>query len=358
MTLERTPLYETHVAAGAKMVDFGGWEMPLHYGSQLEEHHAVRRGAGMFDVSHMTIIDLDGPQALSFLRYLTANDPARLTEAGRAQYGVLLNDAGGVVDDLIVYRRAMGHRAVVNAATRAKVLRWFDDRAKGFDVSIAPRPDLAMIAIQGPKAFELFERVSGIRGAADMKPFNEFEHGAWMIARTGYTGEDGIEVMLPAAEGIVLWAKLAAAGVASAGLASRDTLRLEAGLNLYGQDMDETNDPIESNLAWTVAWDPADRDFVGRKALEARRAAGINRKLTGVVLDVKGVIRHGQRIVTDAGEGEVTSGIFSPTLGYSLALARLPKLAKGTAQVDIRGKLLPVRIVRPPFVRNGQKVFE
>ncbi len=358
MPLERTALYDTHVAAGARMVDFGGWEMPLHYGSQIEEHHAVRRAAGMFDVSHMTIIDLDGPQALDFLRYLVANDPARLTEAGRAQYGVLLNAAGCVVDDLIVYRRGGDYRAVVNAATREKVLAWFAKHAKGFEVLTHPRPDLVMIAVQGPQAIEIFERVTGIQGAAQMKPFNEFESDTWMVARTGYTGEAGIEVMLPAAEGIALWAKLAAADVAPCGLASRDTLRLEAGLNLYGQDMDETTDPLESNLAWTVAWDPADRDFVGRKALEARRARGMDRKLTGIVLNAKGVIRHGQRVVTNAGDGEVTSGIFSPTLGYSIGLARLPRLAKGSAHVDIRGKLLPVRIVRPPFVRNGQKVFE
>jgi len=358
MTLERTPLFGTHVAAGARMVDFGGWEMPLHYGSQIEEHHAVRRSAGMFDVSHMTIIDLAGSGAQAFLRYLTANDVLRLAEPSRAQYGVLLNEAGGVVDDLIVYRRAQGYRAVVNAATRAKVLRWFADHATGFDVAIHQRADLAMIAVQGPRAIELFERASDVRGSAELKPFSELEHGAWMVARTGYTGEDGVEVMLPAADGVALWAKLAAAGVAPAGLASRDTLRLEAGLNLYGQDMDETNDPLESNLAWTVAWEPAGRNFVGRAALEARRVDGVNRKLTGVVLETKGVIRHGQRIITNSGDGEVTSGIFSPTLGYSIALARLPRSAKGAAHVDIRGKLLPCRIVRPPFVRTGKKVFE
>ena len=358
MTLERTPLFDTHVAAGARMVDFGGWEMPLHYGSQIEEHHAVRRAAGMFDVSHMTIIDLDGPGAFAYLGHLTANDPAKLTEAGRAQYGVLLNDAGGVVDDLIVYRRVNRWRAVVNAATRAKVLAWFKRHAQGFDVTLEHRGDLAMIAVQGPQAIERFESVSGVRGAAAMKPFNELEQGEWMVARTGYTGEEGVEVMLPAADGIALWAKLARAGVAPCGLASRDTLRLEAGLNLYGQDMDETNDPLESNLAWTVAWEPAGRNFVGRAALEARRVDGVNRKLTGVVLETKGVIRHGQRIITNSGDGEVTSGIFSPTLGYSIALARLPRSAKGAAHVDIRGKLLPCRIVRPPFVRTGKKVFE
>jgi aminomethyltransferase len=358
MALERTPLFDTHVAAGARMVDFGGWEMPLHYGSQIEEHKAVRSAAGMFDVSHMTIVDLDGAGAFAYLRHLTANDPAKLTETGHALYSVLLNDAGGVVDDLIVYRRANGWRAVVNAATRAKVLAWFKQHAGGFDVKIRHRGDLAMIAVQGPEAIERFEHASGVGGAADMKPFKALERGEWMVARTGYTGEEGVEVMLPAAEGIALWKRLADARVAPCGLASRDTLRLEAGLNLYGQDMDETNDPLESNLAWTVALEPAERDFVGRAALEARKAAGVPRKLTGLVLDAKGVMRHGQRIVTNAGEGEVTSGIFSPTLGYSIALARLPRAAKGTAQVDIRGKLLPCRIVRPPFVRNGKQVFE
>jgi aminomethyltransferase len=358
MTLARTQLFDTHVAAGARMVDFGGWEMPLHYGSQIVEHHAVRNDAGMFDVSHMTIIDLDGAGAFDYLRHLTANDPAKLTEVGRAQYGVLLNDKGGIVDDLIVYRRMNGWRAVVNAATRAKCLRWFEQHAKGFSMAIDQRADLAMIAVQGPHAIAKFEKVSGISGAAEMKPFNMLERDTWMVARTGYTGEEGVEVMLPAAEGIALWKQLVAAGVTQCGLAARDTLRLEAGLNLYGQDMDDTHSPLESNLAWTVAWEPAERNFVGRVALEAKRAAGVNRKLTGVVLEAKGVIRHGQRIVTNAGDGEVTSGIFSPTLGYSIALARLPKAANGAAQVDIRGKLLPCRIVRPPFVRNGKQVFE
>jgi aminomethyltransferase len=358
MTLARTQLFDTHVAAGARMVDFGGWEMPLHYGSQIAEHHAVRNDAGMFDVSHMTIIDLDRAGAFDYLRHLTANDPSKLDAVGRAQYGVLLNDTGGIVDDLIVYRRARGWRAVVNAATRAKCLRWFEQHAHGFDVKIDQRADLAMIAVQGPHAIAKFEAVSGVRGAADMKPFNALDHGAWMVARTGYTGEEGVEVMLPAADGVKLWKQLVDVGVAQCGLAARDTLRLEAGLNLYGQDMDDTNNPLESNLAWTVAWEPAERKFVGRAALETQRSVGVDRKLTGLVLETKGVIRHGQRIVTDAGDGEVTSGIFSPTLGYSIALARLPKAAKGQAEVDIRGKLLPCRIVRPPFVRNGKKVFE
>jgi aminomethyltransferase len=359
MPLDRTPLFDSHVAAGARMVDFGGWEMPLHYGSQLEEHHAVRRAVGVFDVSHMTIIDVDGADAEALLRHLMANDVARLTGPGRAQYGLLLNDAGGVVDDLIVYRRAAGYRAVVNASTRAKVLRWFTDHAVGFPhAKIEPRPDLAMLAVQGPQAVARFIAVSGIAATDGLATFEMLEEGALMVARTGYTGEDGVEVMLPADDGIALWRKLLDAGVVPAGLAARDTLRLEAGLNLYGQDMTEATAPQESNLGWTVAWDPANRDFIGRSALEAQRAAGFPRKLSGVVLDAKGVLRHGQRVVTAAGDGEITSGIFSPTLGYSIALARLPRAAKGSCQVEIRGKLLPCRIVRPPFVRNGRQVFE
>jgi aminomethyltransferase len=359
MPLERTPLFDSHVAAGARMVDFGGWEMPLHYGSQLEEHHAVRRAAGVFDVSHMTIVDVTGRDAEAFLRKLVANDVTRLTSAGRALYGLLLNDAGGVVDDLIVYRRAEGYRAVVNASTRAKVLRWFTDHAVEFSqATIEPRGDLAMLAVQGPQALRRFTDVSGLTAADDLATFEMLEHGSSMVARTGYTGEDGVEVMLPAADGILLWRELLSVAVAPAGLAARDTLRLEAGLNLYGQDMTEATPPQESNLGWTVAWDPAQRDFIGRAALTTQRAAGFACKLTGLVLDAKGVLRHGQRVVTTAGDGEITSGIFSPTLGYSIALARLPRAAKGSCQVEIRGKLLPCRIVRPPFVRNGRQVFE
>jgi len=359
MPLDRTALFDSHVAARARLVDFGGWEMPLHYGSQIEEHHAVRRSAGMFDVSHMTIIDLSGADAAPLLRCLVANDVAKLAAPGRALYGVLLNDAGGVVDDLIVYRRAHGYRAVVNASTRAKVLRWFTDRARRFpNVALQPRPDLVMLAVQGPEAIGRFVQVTQIAATSDLAGFNALEHGQWMVARTGYTGEDGIEVMLPTADGIKLWSDLIAARVTPAGLAARDTLRLEAGLNLYGQDMTEQTSPLESNLAWTITWEPADRDFVGRAALEALRARGAETKLTGVVMETKGVMRHGQRVITNAGDGEVTSGIFSPTLGYSIALARLPRAAKGACQVDIRGKQHPCRIVRPPFVRNGQKVFE
>jgi aminomethyltransferase len=352
----RTPLFDTHVEAGGKMVDFAGWEMPLHYGSQLVEHHAVRAAVGLFDVSHMTIVDLSGAGTLALLQRLVANDAGKLDRSGKALYGALLNESGGVIDDLIVYRRDAGYRVVVNASTRAKVLDWLADQNRE-GVTILER-DLAMIAIQGPEAIARFESASGWRGVADIAPFNAVERDDWMVARTGYTGEDGVEIMLPGDPAVALWNALADAGAQPAGLAARDTLRLEAGLNLYGQDMDETTSPLVSNLGWTIAWKPAERNFIGRAALERQRAEGVAGKLTGLVFEGRGVLRHGQRVLTPEGDGVVTSGIFSPTLGYSIALARLPRAAQGECQVDVRGKLLTARIVKPPFVRKGKKQFD
>jgi len=358
--MKTTPLHELHVAAGARMVPFAGWNMPLNYGSQIREHEAVRERHGLFDVSHMTVIDLSGPAVLDYLRRLVANDVARLDGDGQALYGTLLAEDGGVLDDLIVYRRAAEdgprYRLVVNAATRDKVLHWLRSQA-GDGVRIDER-ELAMLAVQGPQAVARYCAVSGDDGAAELASFEFLEVGERMVARTGYTGEDGVEVMLPGGDAVALWQQLTEAGVTPAGLAARDTLRLEAGLNLYGQDMDETTSPLESNLGWTIAWAPADRDFVGRAALEAARAAGVPRKLTGLVLEQRGVLRAGQPVITEAGEGVVTSGVFSPTLGFSVALARLPRRARGEGEVEIRGRRLPVRIVKPPFVRHGRRVFD
>jgi aminomethyltransferase len=349
----QTALHALHVDAGARMVDFAGWEMPLNYGSQIEEHQAVRTDAGMFDVSHMTVIDLPDDSARSFLRRLVANDVDKLTAPGRALYGALLNEDGGVVDDLIVYRRDQGYRVVVNAGTREKVLGWFADH-NDEGTRIEER-DLAMIAVQGPQAIARFESVSGLT-VVDLPSFSAIETAESMVARTGYTGEDGVEVILPGEEAVDLWRKLAAAGVVPAGLAARDTLRLEAGLNLYGQDMDDDTSPLVSNLGWTV--DLSDRDFIGRAAVEAEKAAGVTARLTGLVLQGKGVLRQGQTVITGAGEGVTTSGVFSPTLGVGIALARIPAEAKGSAEVEIRGRRLPVLIVRPPFVRNGRRVYK
>jgi aminomethyltransferase len=356
---KKTPVYQKHEEAGAKVVDFGGWDMPLHYGSQKEEHHAVRRHAGMFDVSHMTIVDLHGERARDLLRYLLANDIAKLTESGKALYTCMLNEDGGVIDDLIVYFLSDSHfRLIVNAATREKDLAWIREHAGAFDIKVLERAELAMIAVQGPKARELAApcidadyRQAGL----ELKPFTGMEAGELFVARTGYTGEDGWEIVAAAADAPILWDRLLAAGVAPCGLGARDTLRLEAAMNLYGNDMDETVTPLESGLAWTVAWEPEDREFIGRAALEQQRHDVNRRRFVGLLLEDKGVLRGHQRVVVDGvGDGEITSGGFSPTIGRSIGLARVPAGDYDRARVDIRGKLLNVRIVKTPFVRNGQ----
>ncbi len=359
---KQTILNATHRAAGAKMVDFGGWDMPLNYGSQIEEHRAVRRDAGMFDVSHMTVVDLRGARCREFLRHLLANDIGKLKKPGKALYSCMLNQRGGVIDDLITYFLAEDwFRMVVNAATRDKDIAWIEKQAAAFDVSVSERPELAMIAVQGPnaraKALELIEPADRERAeklgrfaAAEMRGPDGMP---LFVARTGYTGEDGFEIIVPEAQALALWNALATAGVHPAGLGARDTLRLEAGMNLYGQDMDEDVTPWEAGLGWTVSLD-AGRDFIGRAALERQQAHGVPRELIGVVLDEKGVLRHGQRIVTDDGDGEILSGIFSPTLGKAVGFARVPAGAREHLRVDIRGRELPLRAVKYPFVRDGK----
>lgn len=358
----RTPLYEQHQLANAKLVDFSGWDMPLHYGSQIEEHHKVRNDAGMFDVSHMLAVEVEGKKAKDFLRYLLANDVAKLKIQNKAIYTCMLNPQGGVIDDLIVYYLNDEHyRIVVNAGTREKDVAWFKEQAPKFDVKITPRNDLAILAIQGPQAREKVAIALDVEiktKIAELKPFSLCLHNDWQIARTGYTGEDGLEIILPATEIADLWQTLLKNNIAPCGLGARDTLRLEAGLNLYGNDMDETISPLEANLAWTVAFEPADRDFIGRAALEKQQREGLKQKLISLVMQEKGVLRGHQQI-EDANQlkGEIVSGGFSPTLGYAIAFARVPTQFQAPAQVIIRDKLIPVQIVKSPFVRNGQKVF-
>jgi len=360
--LKRTPLFDTHVASGAKMVDFGGWEMPVNYGSQIEEHHAVRRHAGMFDVSHMRVVDVDGAASRDFLRALVANDVTRLTP-GKALYTCMLNDAGGVIDDLIVYWiHTDRYRIVVNAGTADKDIAWMQQVAaqRRFNVHPRPRPDLAMIAVQGPQARTILARL--LPDAADviagLKIFSAAFHGDWFIARTGYTGEDGCEIVLPATAAPAFWQRLKAAGVAECGLGARDTLRLEAGMNLYGQDMDESVSPLESGLAWTVSLTEP-RDFIGRTALENQKVRSGLRQLVGLRMLDKGVLRAHQCVMTAHGNGEITSGTFSPTLGFSIALARLPAgVAVGDrVEVDLRGKPVAAQVVKFPFVRNGKALI-
>lgn len=354
---QHTPLHDAHRQLGARMVDFGGWDMPIHYGSQIDEHHAVRREAGLFDVSHMTVVDLRGERTAEFLRHLLANDIARLKKPGKALYTCMLNEGGGVIDDLIVYRRNAGdYRLVVNAATRVKDLAWITRQAESYAVQVEERPELAMIAVQGPKARSLAAVALGASAAEQANALARFaavEVGDLFIARTGYTGEDGYEIVLPAAAAPALWQRLLDVGAHPCGLGARDTLRLEAGMNLYGQDMDESTSPLESGLAWTVVMD-GERDFIGRAALQAQLDAGVPRQLIALVLDERGVLRQGQRVLTDHGDGVVTSGTFSPTLGKAIALARVPAGSPGQVRVDIRGREVPARLVQAPFVRNGE----
>jgi len=359
---KQTPLNALHRAAGARMVDFGGWDMPVNYGSQIDEHRAVRTDAGMFDVSHMRVVDVEGTGSRDFLRYLLANNVDRLKIPGKALYSCLLKPDGTVLDDLIVYLlREDFFRIVVNAGTADGDIAWFRERLAEHSpkVKLTPRPDLAIIAVQGPNAARALPKAlpEASNAVSSLKPFNamlvDSAGGELMIARTGYTGEDGFEVVLPATEAAGLWTRLTQAGVRPCGLGARDTLRLEAGMNLYGQDMDETVTPLESGLGWTVDL-ASPRDFIGKTSLAAHPAS---RQLVGLVLlDKGGVLRAHQAVHTAHGDGEITSGTFSPTLNQSIALARVPApIAPGdTVKVVVRDRELAARVVRPPFVRNGK----
>jgi len=358
----RTPLYDSHLAAGARMVDFSGWEMPINYGSQIKEHHAVRRDAGMFDVSHMCALDLVGADATRWLRRLLANDVAKLTTPGKALYSCMLNEAGGVIDDLIVYFFTTEHfRIVVNAGTATKDIAWMRQQLAGFNAELTQRRDgdgaLAMIAVQGPNARERFWTAFPTARAATVMLgiFQAADWDGWLVARTGYTGEDGFEITLPAADAAQVWQKLLEAGIKPCGLGARDTLRLEAGMNLYGQDMDEGISPYEAGLKWTVDLKDAARDFIGKSALATRR---LDAQFVGLLLLDRGVLRAHQKVITPQGNGEITSGSFSPTLNQSIALARLPVgVAIGSeVEVEIRDKRLKARVVKPSFVRNGKPV--
>lgn len=362
----KTPLYQAHVDANARIVDFGGWDMPLNYGSQIDEHHAVRKDAGMFDVSHMTVVEVTGTEAKPYLQYLLANDVDKLQVSGKALYSGMLNETAGVIDDLIVYFLNETHyRVVVNASTRDKDLAWMENVAQQFAVSVEEKTDVAMIAVQGPTAIEKANSIMDSEQQAavsELKPFVAAQAGNWFVARTGYTGEDGYEIMVPDEQGIDVWNRLVEAGVAPAGLAARDTLRLEAGMNLYGHDMDETVSPLEANMGWTIAWEPSDRDFVGRAALAEQKAAiadkkdNAPRKMIGLVLEDKGVMREGQEVVVhDEVVGVITSGTMSPTVGKSIAMARVNRnVNEESVLVQVRKKQLSATVVKACFVRKGE----
>lgn len=367
---KRTPFYDEHLKAGAKIVDFAGWEMPLHYGSQIKEHLDVRQHAGMFDVSHMGIVDLHGAHAQQYLRTLIANNIDKLVP-GKALYTCMLNDKGGVIDDLIIYKVADDFfRVVINAGTREKDIAWMQQKAAPYHVEMMERSDLVMLAIQGPEAKDKIASIlpqEQTENVQNLKPFTfmQINHNGLFIARTGYTGEDGFELIFPANKATQIWQTLLNAGVVPCGLGARDTLRLEAGLNLYGNDMDEAVTPLESNLAWTVVMEPKDRTFVGRGALEKQIEEGIKHCLVGLVLEGPGIMRQHQKITMVgngealSGEGEVTSGGYSPTLEKSIALARVPAGVHDTSEcfVEIRNKRVKARVIKPPFVRRGKAMF-
>jgi aminomethyltransferase len=366
--LQHTPLHATHLALNARMVDFGGWDMPVNYGSQIDEHHAVRTDAGMFDVSHMRVVDFTGDKAREFFKHAIANNIDKLTVPGKALYSCLLNPEGGVIDDLIVYYFADdNYRVVVNAGTAEKDIAWFGhlNAEGGFGLTITPRRDFSIVAVQGPNAREkVWQVLPETRDAtAELKPFNavQFPAGSFgdvMLARTGYTGEDGFEIIVPSTHVEAFWNALIAQGVKPAGLGARDTLRLEAGMNLYGQDMDDTVSPLDAGLAWTVDLNDANRAFVGRAALEKH---GSKARFVGLILQKEngragGVLRAHQKVVTADGEGEITSGTFSPSMQESIAFARVPASVKpgDKVHVVIRDKQLPASVVKLPFVRNGK----
>ncbi|KTD33820.1 glycine cleavage system T protein [Legionella nautarum] len=357
--IAKTPLHANHLAIGGKMVDFHGWEMPLHYGSQLDEHHSVRQHAGMFDVSHMTVVDILGAGGRQFLRKLLTNDVDLLEHTGRALYSCMCNEHGGIIDDLIAYQRASdNYRLVLNSATRTRDLAWIRSKSEGFSVGLQERNELAMLAVQGPEA--VAKTMSVLTPAQNdavstLTNFECVDVENWFFARTGYTGEDGLEIILPKEAITQLWSSLLAAGIKPCGLAARDTLRLEAGMLLYGQDMDESTTPLESGLEWTVKWQPEERDFIGMGALLSQKQQAVQRKLVGLILQDKGVMRSGQRVIVEGqADGIITSGTYSPTLGKSIALARVPTKVGEQVMVEIRGKLFPAQVGKPRFVKRGQ----
>ena len=356
--ISKTPLHACHLASDARMVDFHGWDMPLHYGSQLEEHHHVRTDAGMFDVSHMNVVDVLGAGGRQFLRHLLTNDVDTLKHAGRALYSCMCNEHGGIIDDLIVYQRAPdNYRLILNSATRARDLAWIRDKIGGFSAGLQERTDLAMLAVQGPHAIQKTLTVlnpAQMDAVSTLAPFECVDIDNWFFARTGYTGEDGLEIIIPQKAIGPLWEALIHVGVKPCGLAARDTLRLEAGLLLYGQDMNELTTPLESGLAWTVKWQPDDRGFIGRGALLSQKQHGLKQTFVGLTLLDKGIMRAGQRVIVDGHpDGIITSGSYSPTLAQSIALARVPVGTGEQVMIDIRGKQVPARVGKPRFVKHG-----
>lgn len=361
--MQKTALYKVHIESSAKLSSFANWEMPINYGSQIKEHEAVRTDAGMFDVSHMAITDITGTQAKDFLRYLLSNDVAKLEKfgVGKALYSAMLNQEAGVIDDLIVYYTEFGYRMVTNAGTYEKDMGWIKAIARAFKVELTQRDDLSIIAVQGPHAIA---KVAMVKTELTdylnrLKPFMAHVNNQWFYARTGYTGEDGLEIMLPSKEAESFWRELVRVGVVPCGLAARDTLRLEAGMNLYGHDMDEKINPLECNMDWVVDLTDINRDFIGKARYVELKTTGAKYTQVGLILEGKGVLREGQKIFDEQNNevGIITSGTYSPTLKISIAIARVKPQTGNRLYADIRDSKEIVQLVKLPFVRNGKKMF-
>jgi len=353
--MNKTTLFEQHKNLGAKMVDFGGWSMPINYGSQINEHKVVRSDVGIFDVSHMSVFDLSGSEQEEFLKYLLPNDVNKIKNSGRALYSPLLNNDGGILDDLIVYNLGTHYRIISNCATRSQNHDWFLKQSKNYDVKIKLMSDLSIVAIQGPNSKNILDKV-GIYNLNTMSDFDVKIYNSLMIAKTGYTGEEGFEVVIANSDVESFWMDLLGAGAPPIGLGARDTLRLEAGLNLYGSDMDINNNPYESNLAWTIDLNDKNRDFIGKIALEDIKK-DTYKELKGIILRDKGILRSHQLVEHKAGNGEILSGSYSPSFGFSIAFARLDKGHNGEGRVKIRNNEFKVEIVSPPFMRKGKMLI-
>lgn len=353
--MKKTALYDEHIKANAKIINFFNWSMPINYGSQLKEHNYVRNDAGMFDVSHMSIVDLKGRVSYDFLRYLLANDIAKINK-NKSLYSVMLNASGGIIDDLIIYCIADNHyRMVINAACSEKDLNWINTNAKDFQVDIDPLNDYAIIAVQGPNAVDkTIKAAPKLKAAKNLTKFSNIIIDDIFIARIGYTGEDGFEIMLKNNPALSLWKQLLKVGIKPCGLGARDTLRLEAGFNLYGNEMNEQTTPLETNLIWSVDFKDNNRKFIGKESLKKQLKLGVKNQLKGMILTTKGVLRNNQEVFTNKGIGKVTSGSFSPTLNKAIAFVSVPTAADSAVEVKLRAEKVKAKLIKMPFYKNGK----
>lgn len=353
----RTPLYDWHVARGARMVDFAGWDMPVQYTGIVEEHQAVRTAAGVFDISHMGRLSFGGPDSLALIQQVYTNNAATLKD-GQVRYGLVCNEGGGIRDDVLVYRWSYGYTMVVNASNRTKIVDWLAQHKGGRNVEVSDRTlDTCMIAVQGPQAVSLCKGLTDADAGSLRYYFatpTRCQGNQCVLSRTGYTGEDGLEFMVGAAHGVALWEELVRRGAKPCGLGARDTLRLEAAMPLYGHELSEDTDPFQAGLAWAVK--PDKGDFIGKDAMLRRQQDQSRRVRVGLEIEGKRIAREGAAVLQGGKEvGRVTSGTFAPTLAKAIAMAYVDRALSGTGtalEVDVRGKPAAARVVALPFYQR------